>query len=91
MTWEGYEMRETPAFILSAEADIHHHALADYVAAITNAGLNLEHIDSVPVDERIKALLTPESYKVVHGRTQIAVFRASKGSAGEGTSEPRNG
>ena len=91
MTWEGYEMRETPEFILSTEADIHHHALADYVAAIENASLSLEQVDSLPVDERIAALLTPQSFEAVRGRTQIAVFRARKSGAGEGGPESRDG
>jgi len=81
MTWEGYEMQNTPAFILSAEADIHHHQLSDYRAAIAAAGLTLDRILSVPVDERIRTLLTPASFDTVRGRNQIAVFRASKSRA----------
>jgi hypothetical protein len=78
MTWDGYEMRETPDFILSVEADIHHHRTEDYVTEITAAGMKVDRIVSVPVSERIEQYLTPESFRTVRGRPQVAVFRAVK-------------
>jgi hypothetical protein len=51
----------------------------------------LERIVSLRVDERIAALLTPQSFEAVRGRTQIAVFCARKSGAGDEASESRNG
>jgi SAM-dependent methyltransferase len=81
MDWDGYEMRDEPEFILSREADIHHHRFTDYIAAINDAGLELDTVVPVPVSERIEHLLTPESYRRVRGRNQVVIFRARKAAS----------
>jgi hypothetical protein len=81
MDWDGYEMRDEPEFILSREADIHHHSFTDYNAAINDAGLELDTVVPVPVSERIEHLLTPESYRRVRGRNQVVIFRARKAAS----------
>lgn len=78
MDWEGYEMRATPDFVLSREADIHHHALADYRSAVASARLVMEEEVEVPVSETIAHLLTAESYQRVEGRKQVIIFKARK-------------
>lgn len=78
MDWSGYAMRDQPRFILSAEADIHHHRLIDYERAFAQAGLENLEIRPVCIDEQIRHLLTDESYRLVAGRPQVAVFIAGK-------------
>jgi hypothetical protein len=51
-------MRATPGFVLSREADIHHHALADSRGALDSARLRIEAEVEVPVSEAIAHLLT---------------------------------
>ncbi len=53
MDWSGYQMRDTPSFILSERADIHHHRFADYLEAIEQAGLRLDEMRELAVDQRI--------------------------------------
>jgi len=76
MDWTGYEMRTQPDFILSLEADIYQHAMTDYVAALEDARFRSVTVEAVPVTERIAEFLTPESFELVRGRPQVAVFRA---------------
>ena len=78
MHWTGHEMKCTAAFILSERADIHHHRLDDHLGAIAAAGLDLDAIRELPVDERIAHLLTPGSFARVRGRHQVLVFRATR-------------
>ena len=78
MDWEGYEMSFKPSFVLSDQSDIHHHSFCDYLEAIQEAGLRVETLREVPVDETIREYLTPESFEKVKGRKQIAVFHLRK-------------
>jgi len=77
--WTGYEMRNRPSLNLSAESDIYHHRFYNYFEAIEHAGLRLSAFRQVAVDEKIRSLLTAESYQIVQGRYQIAIFQAVKG------------
>lgn len=76
MVWDDYEMREHPGFLLPAHADIIHHQLNDYMAAVENAGLRIARLVEIPISERIRALLTERSYPLVAGRNQILAVRA---------------
>ncbi len=78
MDWEGYELIEQPGFILSLESDIFHHRFCDYFSALQQAGLFLDRLVQVPVSNKIKDLLTPDSYEKVKGRYQILIIRAEK-------------
>lgn len=78
MNWEDYELSFAPAFILSSEADIFHHRLQDYLAAIDFAGLKLSTLTEVPIDRSIEKYLTRPSFAKVRGRLQIAIFHAAK-------------
>ena len=78
MNWENYDLSYTPSFILSQEADIYPHRFCDYFEAITQAGLTLATFRQIPVDDRIKGYLAPESFAVVKGRYQVAIFHLRK-------------
>ncbi len=78
MTWDGYEMRDRPEFLLPDHADIFHHRFSDYLAAIDSAPFAINEIKQLAVSEKIRTLLTEESYEVVKGRFQIVVFRLRK-------------
>ncbi len=86
MNWQGYEMRQNPEFVLPEHADIHHHRFADYFVAIDSASLAIERIQQVPVSEKIRHLLTEESFQIVEGRFQVVVFRLRKSVATQGLS-----
>lgn len=78
MDWDGYEMSSRPSFNLPAESDIHHHRFWQYFEAIDRADLRLSAFRQVPVGDKIRKYLTPESYQKVKGRYQIAIFQAMK-------------
>ena len=78
MVWDNYEMREHPGFLLNEHADIIHHQLDDYIAAVENAGLRIARLVEIPISERIRALLTERSYTLVAGRKQILAIRAER-------------
>jgi len=78
MDFTDYEMRETPAFILSQEADIIHHSRSQYLATLVAAGFQDPSLIDVPVTEAIAPFLTPASFARVRGRPQVAIFRAFK-------------
>ena len=78
MIWDGYEMREHPGFLLNEHADIIHHQLDDYIAAIENAGLRIGRMIELPISDRIRGLLTERSYQLVAGRKQILAIRAER-------------
>jgi len=83
MDWEDYEMSCRPSFNLPAESDIHHHRFWQYFEAIDRAGRRLSAFRQVPVCDKIRKYLTPESYRKVKGRYQIAIFQAMKRNAVE--------
>ena len=76
MDWTDYEMRANPAFILSAEADIHHHDWPTYERALHDGGFVELQRQVVQVSEAISHLLTPNSFDLVVGRSQILVCSA---------------
>jgi ubiquinone/menaquinone biosynthesis C-methylase UbiE len=76
MVWNDYEMRQHPGFLLNEHADIVHHRLDDYVAAVESARLRIERLVEIPISERIRGLLTERSYPLVAGRKQILAIRA---------------
>ncbi len=78
MTWDDYEMREHPGFLLNEHADIIHHQFNDYIAAVENAGLRVARLVEIPISERIRSLLTERSYPLVAGRKQILAIRAER-------------
>ena len=79
MNWENYDLSYAPTFILSQEADIYPHRFCDYFEAIAQAGLTLAAFRQIHVDHRIKDYLTPESFAVVKGRYQVAIFHSLLG------------
>lgn len=81
MDYTDYEMRDTPAFILSQEADIIHHSRDDYFDAVAGAGFEDCSLFDVRVTEQISHLLTADSFARVRGRSQVAVFRATRPEA----------
>jgi len=78
MDWDGYEMRETPHFVLSQESDIFHHTLDDYSTATAASGLQRVAVKPVAVSAAIGHLLTAPSLARVAGRPQIAIFVTEK-------------
>lgn len=76
MDWDGYELAESPSFLLSESSDIFHHRFEDYERALRRAGLELLEVVEVRVSETIAQLLTEASFEAVRGRPQIAVFKA---------------
>lgn len=84
MDFVDYELSFVPRFVLSREADIHHHTEEDYRASIAGAGLVLQEWRSVPVSEKIEHLLTPTSFQKVRGRAQVAVACAVRPLVGTG-------
>jgi ubiquinone/menaquinone biosynthesis C-methylase UbiE len=76
MVWNGYEMSVAPGFILSQEADIHHHTWATYQDALDAAGFRAVVRKDVRVSEVIASLLTVESFAKVVGRPQVLVCSA---------------
>jgi len=82
MSWDGYDVRERGAFVLDEHADIWHHRMVDYLEAIRAAGLFLECTVTVVVSERIRHMLTEQSFRVVAGRAQILIVRARRARDG---------
>lgn len=78
MDFTDYELRNTPKFILSQEADITHHTCDDYFHALAAAGFRDGTLHDVCVSETIADLLTPDSYARVKGRPQVAILRGDK-------------
>lgn len=74
MDFTDYEMRDTPAFILSQEADIIHHSRDDYFNALGGAGFEGRSLSDVRVSEKIAHLLTPDSFARVRGRQGLLSF-----------------
>ena len=78
MYWDNYKKSTSSSCILTEEADIHHYRFCDYFEAIKFAGLQLFKFIQVPVNKTIRDFLTPESYEIVKGRYQIAIFQLMK-------------
>jgi len=78
MTWEGYELRRPPEFILSEQTDIFNHTPGDYFVAIDDAGFKIGKILQIPVSEKIQDLLTPQTYEKFKGQFQIMAVRIVK-------------
>ena len=78
MDWDGYEMRTRVGVDLPAESDIYHHRFCDYLEWIGESGFTIDRLVQLPVSEKIRQFLTPESYRRVKGRYQIVVFRVRK-------------
>ncbi|HTV46873.1 MAG TPA: methyltransferase domain-containing protein [Phycisphaerae bacterium] len=78
MTWEGYELRSPPESILSLQTDIFHHTPGDYFIALDDAGFKIDKILQIPVSEKIRDLLTPQTYEKFQGRFQIMAVRMVK-------------
>jgi SAM-dependent methyltransferase len=76
MDFTGYELNVSPSFILSREADIHHHSEQDYRDGLTAAGFEVEEWRAILVSDAIAHLLTPESLQKVHGRPQVLAVSA---------------
>ncbi|MEZ4651011.1 MAG: methyltransferase domain-containing protein [Candidatus Eisenbacteria bacterium] len=76
MDFSDYELSFAPSFILSREADIHHHTEQDYRDAIASAGLVVDEWRPVLVSTTIAHFLTPGSFERVEGRPQILVASA---------------
>ena len=78
MSWDGYEMRVMPDFILSQEADIHHHGWAAYQDALEAARFEGVVRRDIRVSELIAPFLTPASFAAVVGRPQVLLCTARK-------------
>lgn len=80
MDWDGYELadQDPNRFKLTQHADIHHHKFSHYFQAIELAGFTVDRIVQIPVSEKIRPLLTPQSYLKVKGRFQILAMRLAK-------------
>lgn len=63
-------------FILSREADIHHHTELEYRAAVLAAGFVVEEWRAILVSTKIEHLLTPASFQKVRGRPQVLAVSA---------------
>lgn len=78
MDWQGYELRAQPEFILSAEADIHHHSWADYESALREAGFGEIKREDIRASKTIANLLTPGSLARVRHRPQVLLCTARR-------------
>lgn len=83
MDWTGYKMKKTPRVDLPKESEITHHKFSDYLEAIEKAGFSIEEIKQLPIDNKIKHLLTPSSFKKVRGRYEIIIFKLRKKGGSE--------
>lgn len=78
MDWEGFEMKDRPDFVLSERSDIFQHRFSDYFDAFEETGFKIEKVVQLPISEKIRHLLTPESYQEVKGRYEVIVFKLIK-------------
>ncbi len=76
MNFTDYELNFVPSFVLSREADIHHHTEQDYREALVAAGLVVEEWRPVLVSMNIERWLTPASFQKVCGRPQVLAVSA---------------
>ena len=81
MIWDDYEINDKIHVDLRAEADMYQHRFCDYFEALEKAGFTLDRLVQIPVLDKIKHLLTPESYLRVKGRYQVLAIRAIKNRA----------
>lgn len=79
MDFTDYELSFVPSFILSREADIHHHSDQDYRECLTAAGFVIEEWRAIRVSTRIAHLLTQPSFERVRGRPQVLAVSAIRG------------
>jgi len=76
MYWDDYEIKgEIPVDVREVDQQ---HKFNDYLSAIEASNLKLDRIVQIPVDSRIKDLLTEKSFKKVVGRFQVLVMRLIK-------------
>lgn len=80
MDFTDYELSFEPSFILSREADIHHHSEHDYRNCLEDAGFVVEEWRAIPVSTTIEHLLTPASFQKVRGRRQVLAVSAVRGA-----------
>ncbi|MFA5891994.1 MAG: methyltransferase domain-containing protein [Actinomycetota bacterium] len=78
MCWDDYEIDSRADVDLRAEADMHDHRFCDYFEALERNGFDLDRLVQIPVSDKIKHLLTPESFWKVQGRYQVLAIRAKR-------------
>ena len=76
MYWDDYEIKgKIPVDVREVDQQ---HKFSDYLSAIEASNLKLDRIVQIPVDSRIKDLLTERSFEKVVGRFQVLVMRLIK-------------
>ena len=76
MYWDDYEIKgKIPVDVREVDQQ---HKFSDYLSAIEASNLKLDRIVQIPVDSRIKDLLTERSFEKVVGRYQVLVMRLIK-------------
>ncbi len=78
LNWSDYDTRNKNAKNACFKADIFPHPFWSYFEAIEHSGLRLHAIKQEPIDQRIKELLTNDSYKKCKGRYEIVIIQAIK-------------
>ena len=78
MVWDGYDTKIKSHGNLIASSDIFHHKFQDYIDAFNKSDFKIDTIRQVPINKKIKHLLTKRSYPVVKGRYEIIIFRLYK-------------
>lgn len=78
MNWDGYDTKVKSRGKLIERSDIFHHQFKDYIDAFNNSKFRIDAIRQIPIDKKIKHLLTKKSYPIVNGRYEIIIFRLIK-------------
>lgn len=78
MFWDDYEINSKILVDIKVEADLYHHRFCDYFHALERTGFKLDRLVQIAVSDKIKHLLTPESYRKVNGRYQVLAVRSRK-------------
>lgn len=78
MDWTNYVMRKKVSIDLTAASDMFEHKFSDYFQAIVDSGFKIDVVRQIPVNLKIKDILTTESFKQVKGRYEVIIFRLSK-------------
>ena len=81
MFWDDYEINSKIHIDIRAEADMYQHRFCDYLEALELNGFRLDRLVQIAVSDKIKHLLSPESYQKVKGRNQVLAIRGIKDAA----------
>ncbi|MBU2522925.1 MAG: methyltransferase domain-containing protein [Nanoarchaeota archaeon] len=78
MDWTDYNTRSDVSLDLRAKSDIFQHKFCDYFEAFEYAGFKINVIKQVKINEKIKHILTANSYRKVKGRYENIIFKLIK-------------